>query len=63
MAAIHARVEKFFYGANEPKWGAAHSRLNLHQENWLNHNIEVIGGLLGDECGSLLKSFFLRKRQ
>jgi tRNA(adenine34) deaminase len=63
MAAIHARVERIFYGAKEPKWGAAVSRLNLHQQPWLNHHPLVQGGLMSDECASLMINFFQAKRQ
>ena len=62
MAAVHARIERVFYGAREPKWGAAHSRLRLHEEKFLNHRLEVFGGLMADECASLIKYFFLQKR-
>ena len=63
MAAIHARVERIFYGAPEPKWGAAESRLRLHQADWLNHHPRVSGGLLAEECADLIQSFFRAKRR
>jgi tRNA(Arg) A34 adenosine deaminase TadA len=62
MAAIHARVGYVFYGAMEPKWGAAHSHLNLHENAWLNHHPLVEGGLRADECAMLIRDFFKAKR-
>jgi tRNA(adenine34) deaminase len=62
MAAIHARVDYVFYGAPEPKWGAAHSHLNLHEKAWLNHHPQVQGGLMANHCAGLIKEFFKAKR-
>ncbi len=64
MGAIsHARVRRIVYGATDPKRGAAGSAMQLADAAFLNHRIEVNGGILGDECGAQLRSFFLSRRQ
>jgi tRNA(adenine34) deaminase len=61
-AMIHARVEELIYGAADPKTGAVTSCFQLAESNPLNHRIRVTSGVLGEECGSLLKSFFASRR-
>ena len=63
MGAIsHARVQRVVFGATDPKRGAAGSILQLADAEFLNHRIAVTGGVLGDECASQLRSFFLSRR-
>ena len=63
MGAIsHARVRRVVYGATDPKRGAAGSVLQLADADFLNHRIEVTGGVLGDECGNQLRAFFKARR-
>ncbi len=61
-AMIHARVEQVIYGALDPKAGAIQSHFNLADSAVLNHRIEVMSGILEEECGSLLKTFFHSRR-
>jgi tRNA(adenine34) deaminase len=61
-AMIHARVEQLIYGAADPKGGAVDSHLGLAAAPHLNHTIEVVGGVLADECGDLLRAFFESRR-
>lgn len=61
-ALVHARVARLVFGAADPKAGAAGSVFNLVQEPRLNHRLEVTGGVLAEECGTLLKDFFSRRR-
>jgi tRNA(adenine34) deaminase len=61
-AMIHARVEAVIYGASDPKSGAVRSCFQLAESSILNHRIRVISGVLEEECGSLLKSFFAARR-
>jgi len=64
MGAIsHARVSRIVFGASDPKRGAAGSALQLATADFLNHRITVKSGVLADECGNILKSFFLERRQ
>ncbi len=62
-AIFHARVGRVVFGTRDPKTGAAGSVLNLFDESRLNHHAEVLGGVLADECGSLLSGFFAARRQ
>jgi tRNA(adenine34) deaminase len=63
MGAIsHARVRRIVYGATDPKRGAAGSILQLTDAEFLNHRIEVTGGVLGDDCADQLRSFFKARR-
>ena len=61
-AIVLARVPRVLYGASEPKAGAAGSVLDVLGDPRLNHRPEVWGGLLGDECGTLLSTFFAARR-
>jgi tRNA(adenine34) deaminase len=61
-AMIQARVQELIYGAADPKAGAARSCYQLADGNRLNHSILVTSGILEDECGSELKSFFASRR-
>lgn len=57
-----ARVDRLVYGASDPKAGAAGSVWDLVRDRRMNHRPEVIGGVLADECGALLRSFFAAQR-
>lgn len=61
-AIIHARVRRVVYGAADPKRGAAGSALMLADVDFLNHRVEVVGGVLAEECGAQLRAFFRAKR-
>jgi tRNA(adenine34) deaminase len=61
-AIVLARVPRVVYGASDPKAGAAGSVLDVLEEPRLNHRPEVVGGLLGEECGDLLSDFFASRR-
>jgi tRNA(adenine34) deaminase len=61
-ALFHARVARVVFGANDPKTGAAGSVLDLYAEPRLNHHAEIVGGVLAEECGELLSSFFAARR-
>jgi tRNA(adenine34) deaminase len=61
-AAIQARLARVVYGAPDPKAGAVESRHRLLADEGLNHRVEALGGVLGVECGALLKEFFESRR-
>lgn len=61
-AIVLGRVSRVVYGASDPKAGAAGSVLDVLGEPRLNHRPEVCGGLLGQECGALLREFFVARR-
>ena len=63
-AIVQARIDRVVIGAMNPKAGCCGSILNLLQEKRFNHQVDITRGILEDECGAMLKSFFkeLRKR-
>jgi len=61
-AAVLARVDRVVFGAADPKAGFAGSLGNLLTDPRLNHRPAVVGGVLADECGELLRSFFRERR-
>jgi tRNA(adenine34) deaminase len=61
-AIFHARIARVVFGAADAKTGAAGSVVNLFDEPRLNHHAAIEGGVLADECGTLLKRFFAGKR-
>jgi tRNA(adenine34) deaminase len=61
-AMLHARLARVVYGAADPKTGAAGSVLNLFGHPEINHQTQVLGGVLPEECGGLLSGFFRQRR-
>lgn len=61
-AMVHARIALVVYGAVEPKSGALVSTIRAHEVPGLNHRLEVLGGVLEEECRTLLQDFFRAKR-
>ena len=61
-AMMHARLARVVYGATDPKTGACGSVLNLFEQEQLNHHTDVAGGVMAEECGDMLKSFFAARR-
>jgi tRNA(adenine34) deaminase len=62
-ASVLARLKRVVYGVQDIKTGAHSSLFNLLQEPRLNHRIEVIPGILREECAALLSDFFKQLRQ
>jgi tRNA(adenine34) deaminase len=61
-AMVHARVKRLVYAATDPRAGAAGSVFNIVQHDALNHRLEVEGGVMAEECGALLRGFFVARR-
>ncbi len=61
-AIIHARVARVVYGAHDPKWGAAGSLYHFGEDQRFNHHPDIIGGILLDECRTLIRDFFRMRR-
>ena len=61
-AMLHARLKRVVYGAADPKTGAAGSVVNLFAQAQLNHQTEVVGGVMAQEGAQLLKNFFKERR-
>ena len=62
MAIVHARVRRLVFGAWDPRAGAAGSLTDIFALPGLNHRVDVFGGVLMEECGSLLREFFAERR-
>ncbi|MDR9847697.1 tRNA adenosine(34) deaminase TadA [Herbaspirillum huttiense] len=62
-AMMHARLARVVYGAADPKTGACGSVVNLFAQDKLNHHTELLGGVMAEECGQLLKEFFAMRRE
>lgn len=60
---VHARVKRLVYGATEPRAGAIASQLQILSQPFYNHRVEVLGGVLAQECGQIMSEFFARKRR
>lgn len=59
-AIVQARIPKIVFGARNQKAGCCGSVLNIVNEPKLNHRVEVVEGVLGEECGSIMTEFFKR---
>jgi tRNA(adenine34) deaminase len=62
-AILQSRIPRVIYGAADHKAGAVESLYHLLNDNRLNHQCEVVGGVLAPECGRLLTEFFEGKRR
>lgn len=62
-AIINSRIKTVYYGAYDKKGGACGSVVNLLENKTFNHNPEVFGGIMEEECGQILTQFFEEKRK
>ncbi len=62
-AMIQGRVSRLIFGALEEKTGMVQSRLALLNDSIFNHRIEVVGGVLAEDCRKLIQGFFREKRE
>jgi tRNA(adenine34) deaminase len=61
-AMLHARIDRVVFGASDPKTGAAGSVLNIFSERQINHQTQVDGGIMSEDCGEVLRQFFKERR-
>jgi tRNA(adenine34) deaminase len=61
-AIQQARVSRVIYGASDPKGGAVDSLFRVLDDQRLNHSCEVVSGVMGDACGTVLRDFFRARR-
>jgi tRNA(adenine34) deaminase len=62
-AIVLSRIERVVYGAKDPKGGCAGTLMNLLTEDRFNHQCDVTAGVLEQECGDMLTSFFRKLRE
>ena len=62
-AIVHARLQRVVYGASDPKAGASGSVLKVLNHPKLNHQVEVLSGVLKEECADVLRNFFRQRRR
>jgi tRNA(adenine34) deaminase len=62
-AMVNARLDRVIYGATDPKAGACESLYRIPNDHRLNHDVELISGVMAGECAALLKDFFRAKRE
>jgi len=60
---VHSRIQRVVYGAAEPKAGVVVSRGKFFEQDFLNHRVLVEGGVLAEECGTVLSEVFRQRRQ
>ena len=61
-AVVNARVPRLIYGCDDPKAGAVRTLYQICDDARLNHRVEVIPGILSNECAELLQRFFRARR-
>jgi tRNA(adenine34) deaminase len=61
-ASVLARIDRLVYGAADPKAGAAWSLYNIPQDKRLNHHVEMLDGVLAEDCASVLGEYFAARR-
>lgn len=61
-AIVLAKVSRVVFGAYDGRAGMAGSVVDLLRHPALNHGVEVVGGVMADECAAVLKRFFLARR-
>jgi tRNA(adenine34) deaminase len=62
-ALVNARIERVVFGAEDPKAGACGTLFNIPEDERLNHRLKVVGGILAEEGGEILTSYFREKRK
>jgi len=62
-AITAARLSRCVYGAADPRAGAVGSLWDVLRDTRLDHRPEVIGGILAEECGAVLRDFFAARRR
>ena len=61
-AMIQARIARLVYGCDDPKGGAVHSCFEIFSHPAINHRVEILGGVLAEECASAMQAFFSARR-
>lgn len=62
-AIINSRIDNVYFGAYDKKSGCAGSTVNLFENGMFNHSVNIVGGIMENECAQILSSFFRELRQ
>jgi tRNA(adenine34) deaminase len=62
-ALVNSRVKRLVYGAADERFGAVETVFRICDSEFLNHQIEIVAGVLAEDCRKLLQDFFRRKRE
>lgn len=62
-AIVQARMGKLIFGAYDKRFGACKSLYNIPEEGKLNHKVDIIDGIMEEECSFLLSDFFKKRRK
>jgi tRNA(adenine34) deaminase len=62
-AIIHARIASVVFGATDPKTGSAGSVIDIFTQDYHNHQVDIVGGIMQQECGQILTTFFRDRRK
>jgi tRNA(adenine34) deaminase len=60
---VHARIKQIIFGTHDPKTGAAGSVINLLQHEYVNHKVDIVGGIMQEVCAERLSAFFADRRK
>ena len=61
-AMVHSRIGRLIFGARDAKTGAAGSLIDVLHHPGMNHRVEIMEGILGEECAGMLSAFFRQRR-
>ena len=61
-AMVHSRIGQLVFGARDAKTGAAGSLMDVLHHPGMNHRVEIVEGVLRDECAGMLSDFFRQRR-
>ena len=61
-ALVNARVARLVFGAHDERFGVVETHFQLCSSSLLNHRVEIVSGVLADECRELMQSFFRSRR-
>jgi tRNA(adenine34) deaminase len=62
-ALVNSRIDRLVFGAWDPKAGYCGTLGNIPGDSRLNHQVEIVGGVMEEECAAILKSFFAKLRR
>lgn len=62
-ALVNARVKRLVYGAKDERFGAVETIFKICDSELLNHQIEIVSGVLEKDCRALMQNFFRQKRE